>query len=182
MNTTVDPLKLAEKYWGDIPVPVFTILEELGLGPDRPFMEDEVSGWIERRADNTYRVAINPFHAPVRQRFTAAHELGHYIYHRDLLGAGTGDTRAYRTENTPFENSAIRPMHERQANSFAANLLMSRSSITTLQNQGVLTVAALADRLQVSQDAMRIRLGLPRGFSSGQPDKPKPRRNWRLPA
>lgn len=162
MNTNVDPLKLAEKYWGHIPVPVFTILEELGLGPDRPPMADDVSGWIERRADNTYRVAINPTHHPVRQRFTAAHELGHYIYHRDLLGAGTGDTRAYRAENTPFDNKAIQPMHERQANSFAANLLMPRSSIATLQNQGITSVSGLADRLQVSQDAMRIRLGLPR--------------------
>lgn len=162
MNTTIDPLKLAEKYWGDIPVPVFTILEELGLGPDRPYMSDDVSGWIERLPDNTYRVAINPLHASVRQRFTAAHELGHYIYHRDLLGRGTGDTRAYRTENTPFENTAIRPVHERQANSFAANLLMPRSSIATLQNQGITEVSALAERLQVSQDAMRIRLGLPR--------------------
>ena len=162
MNTNIDPLKLAEKYWGDIPVPVFTILEELGLGPDRPFMADNVSGWIERRADNTYRVAINAMHHPVRQRFTAAHELGHYIYHRDLLGAGTGDTRAYRAENTPFDNKSIQPMHERQANSFAANLLMPRSSIATLQNQGITSVQGLADRLQVSQDAMRIRLGLPR--------------------
>lgn len=162
MTTKLDPLKLAEKYWGDIPVPVFTILEELGLGPDRPFMADDVSGWIERRADDSYRVAINPLHAHVRQRFTAAHELGHYIYHRDLLGAGTGDTRAYRAENTPFDNKAIQPMHERQANSFAANLLMPRSSITTLQNQGLTTPSALAERLEVSQDAMRIRLGIPR--------------------
>ena len=162
MNVMIDPLKLAERYWGDIPVPVFTILEELGLGPDRLLMDAEVSGWIERRADGSYRVAINRNHADVRQRFTAAHELGHYIYHRDLLGAGTGDTRAYRAENTPFDNRAIRPMHERQANSFAANLLMPRASIVMLQNQGVTDVEELAARLEVSKDAMRIRLGLPR--------------------
>ncbi|WP_112863091.1 ImmA/IrrE family metallo-endopeptidase [Brevundimonas vesicularis] len=163
MNTKVDPLALAEKYWGDIPVPVFEILSELGLGPDRPAMAENVSGWIERRGDGTYKVAVNPTHALVRQRFTAAHELGHYIYHRELLGAGVGDSRAYRQEGTPIPpNAAIQPMHERQANSFAANLLMPRSSITALQNLGVNTVAGLAERLQVSQDAMRIRLGLPR--------------------
>ena len=162
MNTSVNPLKLAEKYWGDIPVPVFDILGELGLGPEREFLADDISGWIERRPDGSYRVVVNAAHSPVRQRFTAAHELGHYIYHRDLLGAGTGDTRAYRAEGTRLPNGAIRPVHERQANSFAANLLMPLASINKLKAQGVVTVTELADRLGVSQDSMRIRLGLPR--------------------
>jgi hypothetical protein len=162
MNTSVNPLKLAEKYWGDIPVPVFDILTELGLGPEREFLPDDISGWIERRPNGSYGVVVNAAHAPVRQRFTAAHELGHYIYHRDLLGAGTGDTRAYRAEGTRFPNGAIRPVHERQANSFAANLLMPLTSINKLKAEGVTTVAGLADSLGVSQDAMRIRLGLRR--------------------
>lgn len=162
MNTSVNPLKLAERYWGDIPVPVFRILQELGLGPNFIPLADDVSGWIERQADGSYQVAVNANHALVRQRFTAAHELGHYIYHRDLLGAGTGDTRAYRWEGTRFPNGAIRPVHERQANSFAANLLMPVTSINRLKAEGVTSPAALADRLEVSQDAMRIRLGLPR--------------------
>lgn len=162
MNTSVDPLKLAERYWGDIPVPVFQILKELGLGPDLQWLDDNVSGWIERRPDGTYGVTINALHAPVRQRFTAAHELGHYIYHRDLLGAGVGDTRAYRAEGTRLPNAAIRPIHERQANSFAANLLMPQHSISALKAQGVTRVEDLAARLDVSKDAMRIRLGLPR--------------------
>jgi hypothetical protein len=155
-------LKLAERYWGDVPVPVFRILEELGLGPLREVLENEISGWIERRPDGSYGVMVNAAHAHVRQRFTAAHELGHYIYHRDLLGAGTGDTRAYRAEGTRLPNGAIRPVHERQANSFAANLLMPLASINALKAEGVTTVAGLADRLEVSQDAMRIRLGIPR--------------------
>ncbi len=161
MNTSVNPLKLAEKYWGDVPVPVFRILEELGLGPSIDFLDDNISGWIERRPNGSYGVTVNARHAHVRQRFTAAHELGHYIYHRDLLGAGTGDTRAYRAEGTRLPNGAIRPVHERQANSFAANLLMPVASINRLKGAGVTSVAGLADQLGVSQDAMRIRLGLP---------------------
>lgn len=162
MNMTVNPMTLVERYGSDVPVPVFQILGELGLGPDFDFIPENVSGWIERQADGAYRVMINAQHAPTRQRFTAAHELGHYIYHRNLLGAGVGDTRAYRAEGTPLPNAAIRPVHERQANSFAANLLMPHSSINALRAQGVTSVQALAERLGVSQDAMRIRLGLPR--------------------
>ena len=162
MNVSIDPLKLVAQRWEEIPVPVFEILADCGLGPEFRFLDDNISGWIERRPDNSYLVVINALHAPVRQRFTAAHELAHYIYHRDLLGSGVGDTRAYRAADTPLPNSAIQPVHERQANSFAANLLMPHHAISKLMAQGITTPAQLAERLQVSQDAMRIRLGLPR--------------------
>jgi Zn-dependent peptidase ImmA (M78 family) len=158
----VNPLKLIEQYASNVPVPVFQILADLGLGPQWDLLDGNISGWIERRDDGSYGVTINVAHPSVRQRFTAAHELGHYIYHRDLLGAGTGDTRAYRADQTPFPNAAIRPLHERQANSFAANLLMPYRSIALLRNQGITEVADLARALEVSKDAMRIRLGLPR--------------------
>lgn len=158
---TFNPLEVIEKYASETPVPVFQILKELGLGPDFQMMDDNISGWIERRPDGTYGVAINARHAPVRQRFTAAHELGHFIYHRDLLGQGVGDTRAYRAAGTPLPNSAIRPVHERQANSFAANLLMPRETIAALRAQGIERPDALANRLEVSQHAMCIRLGVP---------------------
>jgi len=155
----VDPIKIAEKYWDAIPVPIFDIITELGLGPQFQPLPDDISGWIERQEDGTYSIVINENHAPTRKRFTAAHELGHYIYHRDLLGPGTGDTRAYRTEQSTLPNAAIRPRHERQANSFAANLLMPAHSISRLRVEGVQGAADLAERLGVSEAAMKIRLG-----------------------
>ena len=161
MSDHINPLEIIEKYSSMVPVPVFQILDDLGLGPIFEFMEDNISGWIERRPDGTYGIAVNANHASVRRRFTAAHELGHYIYHRDLLGAGVGDTRAYRAEGTRLPNASIRPMHERQANSFAANILMPRSAIARLQQQGLTSPDQLADRLEVSLHAMCIRLGVP---------------------
>ena len=157
----INPLEVIEKYAQSAPVPVFQILDELGLGPQFQLLDDDISGWIERKDNGTYSVAVNAAHATVRQRFTAAHELGHFIYHRDLLGQGVGDTRAYRAQNTPFPNSAIRPIHERQANSFAANLLMPRATIAALKAEGLTTPPELADRLEVSLHAMCIRLGVP---------------------
>lgn len=159
-----NPLEVIEKHESQTPVPVFQILNELGLGPEFQAMDDNISGWIERRDDDSYRVVINSTHPEVRQRFTAAHELGHYIYHRDLLGAGVGDTRAYRAAGTHLPNSAIRPAHERQANSFAANLLMPRENIALLRlRDNVVEPATLAQRLGVSLHAMCIRLGVPYG-------------------
>jgi hypothetical protein len=132
-----DVLKIIAKHKGKLPVPVFDILRDLGLGPKFEFMDDDTSGWIERKPDGSYEVSINALHPLTRQRFTAAHELGHYLYHRDLLGAGVGDTRAYRAVNSPRPNPNIRPVHERQANSFAANLLMPRDLIPAARDPQV---------------------------------------------
>lgn len=155
----VDPLKIAERYRDSVPVPVFDIITELGLGLLFCPLDDDVSGWIELRDDGNYQIVINERHSLVRKRFTAAHELGHYIYHRDLLGRGTGDTRAYRAESSPLPNARIRPRHERQANTFAANLLMPAQSIEKLRAEGCVDPSSLAERLVVSTEAMRIRLG-----------------------
>lgn len=148
-----------ERYTKSVPVDVFSLLREAGLGPDFTPMPDHISGWIERRVDGSYRVAINSGHSRVRQRFTAAHELGHYIYHRDLLGSGVGDTRAYRAEGSGRPNPAILPQHEWQANSFAANLLMPREQIQRQVLSGLNSTEGLAALFDVSQAAMRIRLG-----------------------
>lgn len=156
-----NPLEVIDKYASVTPVPVFQILHEAGLGPEFRSLDENISGWIERCQDSSYRVVVNAGHALVRQRFTAAHELGHYIYHLELLGSGVGDTRAYRADSTPFPNAQIMPMHERQANSFAANLLMPRTVIADLKAAGVTAPEDLAERFEVSLHAMCIRLGVP---------------------
>lgn len=155
--TTLDPMKVIDELWSQTPVPIFEIIERLGMGPVFVPMDDDLSGWIERRSDGSYQIAVNSTHAQTRQRFTAAHELGHYIYHRDLLGEGVGDNRAYRTEGTGRMNANIRPMHERQANSFAANVLMPRHILATITDRS--NVDMLATMFNVSPAAMRIRLG-----------------------
>lgn len=151
----LDPLKVIERHWGGTPVPIELIIREIGLPLDFEPMEDSISGYIECR-DGIYRIAVNANHPKTRQRFTAAHELGHYIYHRDLLGAGVGDNRAYRKDGTNHPNANIHPIHERQANSFAANVLMPRHRLIDVAGQ---STAELAMRFGVSQEAMRIRLG-----------------------
>lgn len=150
-----DPLKVIAKHWDSTPVPIEQIIQDIGLSLYHEPLDDNISGYIERR-DGEYRIVVNSNHARTRQRFTAAHELGHYIYHRDLLGEGVGDNRAYRTDGTDRPNVKIRPFHERQANSFAANVLMPRHRLATVAGD---STAVLAARFGVSQDAMRIRLG-----------------------
>lgn len=154
--TANDPVKVIAKHWDSTPVPIDAIISDMGLELDYEPMGDNVSGYIERQPNGSYRIVVNALHPRVRQRFTAAHELGHYIYHRDLLGSGVGDNRAYRTDGTDRPNPNIRPLHERQANSFAANVLMPRHRLTDVGGQ---PTGTLAQMFEVSQEAMRIRLG-----------------------
>jgi Zn-dependent peptidase ImmA (M78 family) len=153
--TAIDPIDVIARHWDTTPVPIDAIIADMGLPLSYEPMADNISGYIER-ANGSYRIVVNLGHARTRQRFTAAHELGHFIYHRDLLGDGVGDNRAYRTEGTGRQNENIRPMHERQANSFAANVLMPRHRLVDVAGE---STAALATRFGVSQEAMRIRLG-----------------------
>jgi Zn-dependent peptidase ImmA (M78 family) len=155
--TSIDPIKVIEKHWDKTPVRIDEMIIDFGLRLEREPLDDQVSGFIERQADGSYKIVVNSVHPQTRQRFTAAHELGHYIYHRDLLGDGVGDNRAYRAEGTGRTNAKIQPKHERQANSFAANVLMPRHRLTdNIHDQ---QTSDLAKKFGVSQDAMRIRLG-----------------------
>jgi Zn-dependent peptidase ImmA (M78 family) len=156
-----ESLEVIKKHWNTAPVPVDRIAFELGVPVLRASLPDNISGAIQKDGEG-YKIVVNRNHSLTRQRFTVAHEIGHYIYHRDLLGAGTGDTRAYRAEGTDFPNPKITPLQERQANTFAANLLMPGHLIKQLQAEGVRTPEGLASRLQVSLEAMKIRLGVGR--------------------
>lgn len=151
------PLRVVQRHWHSTPVPVYEIIREIGLDLQFKPLADDISGWIERKTDGRYGIVVNASHQTQRQRFTAAHELGHYIYHRELLGEGVGDNRAYRAVGSSKPNPMVRPVHERQANSFAANLLMPKHALVGIPPNA--DVAALARQFGVSEAAMKIRLG-----------------------
>ena len=156
-----EELQLIEDCSEHIPVDVFGLAVELGLNPSAEDMNDNVCGLIRRVGVDQFQVAFNRNHPRVRQRFTIAHEIGHYMFHRDLLGEGVGDTVAYRDDGSGLTNSRIGLEEERQANAFAANLLMPNALIKRLREQGIRDPSQMAERLGVSTAAMRIKLGLP---------------------
>lgn len=90
----------------------------------------------------------------VRQRFTAAHELGHFVLHKDLIGDSHSDNYLLRAPG-------LTNWQETQANKFAADLLMPRDLIAKAIDSGHTTVRDLASLFQVSEIAMGIRLGFP---------------------
>lgn len=149
MATAIEILKA---HWdGKLPVDVKKIASSLGIHvrPD-PFMS--VSGSIDV-ASGTPIIKYNPSEAHVRQRFTIAHEIGHFA-----LGHLAGSTKMYRDEAVNFSSGAKSP-EEREANSFAAKLLMPNSVVHfAVTEKKITSVEKLADIFGVSQVAMKYRL------------------------
>jgi Zn-dependent peptidase ImmA (M78 family) len=98
-----------------------------------------------------------------RRRFTAAHELGHFILHRASMGGFHADTPDSIQEADAQEIKVM----EREANRFAAELLMPAEICQTraaelLRQHGccprLVLGYQLASELLVSREAMRYRL------------------------
>lgn len=98
-------------------------------------------------ATKQWVIRLNGADAPVRQRFTLAHEAKHILDHglSDYAYPATGRTsRAERVELT--------------SDYFAACLLMPRPWVKRVYGQGLHEVGALAALFGVSRAAMRYRL------------------------
>lgn len=154
---------VVNRYRESVPVNIRGLCNELGVQVHSAFLDSEISGMLERKGNGKYKITVNASDRATRQRFTIAHELGHYILHRSLIGDGVDDDRAYRSTNKgKYHNTNIGPRQETEANKFAADVLMPwalvkrhREAYAGPTDQ---LVTELASRFQVSRQAMEIRL------------------------
>lgn len=104
------------------PVPLAAIVAAHGLNifyADFSTIPDgnKIAGFID--FDN-HRIVVNKDDPPNRQRFTVAHELGHYILHKDYIK----DQEKYKVLlRRPLKDREYTP-EEKEANCFAAYLLV----------------------------------------------------------
>jgi Zn-dependent peptidase ImmA (M78 family) len=135
------------------PIDVAGLARQLGIRVVCQPLGD-LAGKIEHLNQNgqyEYVITLNSKHSDIRQRFTLAHEIAHYIKHRHRLEQGSIiDGAMYR--------SALPEPLETEANMYAAQLLMPFSAMMTIWNNGARTAAEFACRLGVSEPAAEIRL------------------------
>lgn len=113
--------------------------------------DDAVSGSLFEE-NKKWIIAINKKHAPQRQKFTMAHELGHYLMHRDD-GVQFQDIVFFRTSES--KSNSI----EYAANEFAANLLMPEEEMRNfIDNENVKKLSDLANIFGVSANAVSYRV------------------------
>lgn len=159
-----DQLERINEFRKSAPVRVEPLAHALGVPVKYAFLPTEVSGMLERvNDDDVYQITVNAGDPLTRKRFTIAHELGHFMLHRYLLGDGIDEDRAYRSiAGGKYKNTKIGPREETEANKFAANLLMPYELVEKLKKEdGLTTAKELAQRLEVSVHAMSIRMGVP---------------------
>ncbi len=120
-----------------------------------------ISGEIRKLENGRYKISVNKNDHYFRQRFTMAHELGHFLFHLDKIGDGTNDDIKYRSsEKGAFYNTVMQLKEEMEANKFAASVLMPEDLLINYAHTRMHPpqLAELAKQFQVSKAAMEIRL------------------------
>lgn len=144
------------------PINIEAVIRALGVSVKKgASLPEGISGQIKKLRDGTYEISSTQSEHDYRQRFSLAHELGHFVLHSDLIGQGLDDNTKYRsTEQGDYYNTAIELFHEKQANSFAASVLMPEHLIKQeLENTAdKKPLRDLYTKFQVSPSAMRWRL------------------------
>jgi len=155
-----DALSIIQSYLTEAPVNIEGIIRSLGVELDKKAeLDDDISGQIEKLPDGSYKISVNKNDHYFRQRFTMAHELGHFLFHRSLIGDGVDDNKAYRsTSQGRFYNTNMTGKHETQANQFAASVLMPEPLVSKLHDEFGGNLEELSKNLQASKQAIKIRL------------------------
>lgn len=133
-----------------IPVDPVSIANRLGIHVVEKKMGDAGSGAIVKEPGKNPVIYVEAGDAETRQRFTCAHELGHYLSRKGDKEYAYIDRRSYRA------SLGLDP-DEVFANAFAAELLMPAAAIRHLYEDDP-TVSGLAKTFGVSEEAMRYRL------------------------
>jgi|SRR5471030_2735354 len=148
-NTPEELLSFASNNGISIePLDVTSLTQKLGIAMRMEPMAGEESGSLKKDKAGKWVMTINSLQHPHRQRFTIAHELGHYIKHTVL--------KENFLDTTFFRNEESNPM-EHEANKFAAELLMPQELFISFIENVSKQVDDLAKHFQVSSMAIRIR-------------------------
>jgi len=143
------------------PVDVERAAEFLSLSVIEDRMERSISGLLYRD-DDAVIIGVNANHPRRRQRFTVAHEIGHYLLHKGRPVVLDHVRMNFRDANS----STATDSEEIQANAFAAELLMPRDAVMAHTKRLSATEDAtegsvlrdLAETFEVSEQAMEYRL------------------------
>lgn len=154
-----DAAELIRNLQNELPIKISGIAKALGLTVRASTLPVGISGEIRPNPaeDGKYIIKVNRHDSPARQRFTVAHEIGHFLLHRDQIGGGIQDDALYR--------STLSDRREAEANRLAADLLMPTALLEDAMARARLLGAEdvpsyLAKQFEVSEAAMKIRLGL----------------------
>jgi Zn-dependent peptidase ImmA (M78 family) len=125
------------------------VAEKFGIRVEYVALKDNLSGILFKDEEsNSWVMQVNEDHHPNRQRYTIAHELGHFCLHKHLK---------QRFEDKIFFRGGTPDKPEWQANEFASAILMPEQSLREKVRSGTRSIENLAKEFEVSTLALRIR-------------------------
>lgn len=133
------------------PIPVVELAEINGVNvvfSDMGKFSEEVAGLLDFRAKRIY---VNKADRPQRQRFTVAHELGHWILHKEAFERNPAAYPVLPRFQAVEKSNAF----EQEANAFASELLVPKHLLDPVRKA---PVSMLADIFDVSKTMMEFRL------------------------
>ncbi|MDO5769293.1 MAG: ImmA/IrrE family metallo-endopeptidase [Psychrobacter sp.] len=147
---------ILENYWDKtLPVNLTDIAEKLGVQVVYDSFSqgifgsgDDISGTF-KYVDGVPTCTVNINHHRNRQRFTLAHELGHFVLEH---GEKSDNSQTLYRQNNHTDPVEI------EANNFAAELLMPKTAISILIREESFGISELAEWFEVSEQAMYFRL------------------------
>ena len=145
------------------PIPLEEIVMRIGLDIVKYDLGDDISGiLIINEAKGT--IGVNPKDGYYRQRFSIAHELGHFLLHKTASGFFVDKDFLIKFRHINKNYSTNERKQEQEANAFAAALLMPAKIIESEMDSDALLgltetelIAALAYKFRVSEVAMSYR-------------------------
>jgi Zn-dependent peptidase ImmA (M78 family) len=143
------------------PIDISEIARRRGLEVIEYPLGDDVSGLLSIE-NGKGTIGYKSSESPVRQRFTIAHELGHYELHRDKADLFVDKQFIYRSLNSG--DTLEKKIMEQEANYFASailiptNLLRKEIDKINFDLASETVINDLAEKFNVSSTAMSIRI------------------------
>lgn len=157
-------IQILEQYKiNELPIPVNDIAIQRGLKIKAYDLGEDVSGVLVIKEGQGF-IGYNPTESKVRQRFTVAHELGHYELHNKENESALFVDKQFKVEFRNQDSSTGEIVREREANAFAAALLMpEKLLVKEIKNHHFElsdddSLQELAKLFNVSVSAMTFRL------------------------
>jgi Zn-dependent peptidase ImmA (M78 family) len=142
------------------PVPVDKIIEGYNITIKEFDFEDDISGVLVIAEDGA-TIGVNPKDNNTRMRFALAHELGHFLLHKDTSEVFIDKDFIVKWRNVESNsNYTVEEVNqEMEANAFAAALLMPKNLIE--QEMAMQDMVQLGENALLEQLATRFVVSVP---------------------
>lgn len=149
--------KQIDEFLSDLPVKLGALASSLGIKVLLSTLSPGISGQIGVN-DGKFIIKINRHEARHRQRFTLAHEIAHFLLHKDRIRESDGEWR----ENILLRSGQPAQV-EYQANRLASDLIIPPNILIEIldKREGTVTddtIRELSGKFGVSTAAMEVRL------------------------